>query len=120
MLIALCAGRVTSAMIPHQHALCAVRSIQTCAWPSMQNRYRKVHPANAGEFGAHCQTFAESSRLCSMCLLYSKFSWELADLRTCTLHVSKFYLPCLILPKLIYYTLNISKIYLSSPDLTKI
>ena len=42
MLIALCAGRATSAMVPHQHALCAVRSIQTCAWPSMQIRYRTV------------------------------------------------------------------------------
>jgi len=59
MLIALCAGRATSAMI----ALCAVRSIQTCAWPSMQIRYRTVHPANAGEFNAHRQTRAESSRL---------------------------------------------------------
>jgi hypothetical protein len=58
MLIALCAGRATSAMI----ALCAVRSIQTCAWPSMQIRYRTVHPANAGEFNAHRQTRAKSSR----------------------------------------------------------
>jgi hypothetical protein len=58
MLIALCAGRATSAMI----ALCAVRSIQTCAWPSMHIRYRTVHPANAGEFNAHRQTRAKSSR----------------------------------------------------------
>ncbi len=43
-----------------------VRSIQTWQWPSMQNRYRTVHPANAGEFGAHRQTRAESSRPCSM------------------------------------------------------
>ncbi len=57
MLIALCAGRATSAMI----ALCAVRSIQTYAWPSMQIRYRTVHPANAGEFNAHRQTRAKSS-----------------------------------------------------------
>lgn len=32
----------------------------------MQNRHRTVHPANAGEFGAHRQTRAESSCLCSM------------------------------------------------------
>jgi len=43
-------------------ALCAVRSIQTCARPSMQIRYRTVHPANAGEFNAHRQTRAKSSR----------------------------------------------------------
>jgi hypothetical protein len=65
MLIALCAGRATSS------STCAVRSIQTCAWPSMQNRSRTVHPANAGEFVAHRQTRAKSScpkssRPCSM------------------------------------------------------
>ena len=60
MHIALCAGRATSA------SACALRSIQTWQWPSMQNRHRTVHPANAGEFGAHRQTRAESSRLCSM------------------------------------------------------
>ena len=58
MLIALCAGRATSA------STCALHCypIQTWQWPSMQNRYRTVHPANAGEFVAHRQTRAKSSR----------------------------------------------------------
>ena len=47
---------------PHPHALCIVHPIQTWQWPSMQNRYRTVHPANAGEFVAHRQTRAKSSR----------------------------------------------------------
>jgi hypothetical protein len=37
------------------------------------------------------------------------FGWEPADLRTCTVNISEIYLPCLNLPKLICYTLKISK-----------
>ena len=38
-----------------------------------------------------------------------RFGWEPADLRTLTVNISEIYLPCLNLPKLIFFTLNISK-----------
>ena len=38
-----------------------------------------------------------------------RFGWEPADLRTLTVNISEIYLPCLNLPKLICFTLNISK-----------
>ena len=43
-------------------ALCAAWSIQTLVWTSAENRSGTVRPAYSGEFLAHCETRAKSSR----------------------------------------------------------
>jgi hypothetical protein len=71
MLIALCAGRATSA------STCALRcSLHPNLAGAEHAEQVTIHPANAVEFVAHRQTRAKSSRPCSMVTVAELFVRE--------------------------------------------